>query len=129
LPGYTAYFFAREEKIVLPIEFAQEEVTYLLSLSKNKIARRQNIYETVIRIILGLGAEIESLSIYKYQDNEYYTYLNLKREGENLEVSLKFTDGLKIAKRAGASIYVKEEILENEGIKVNRQILRDALRD
>lgn len=127
--GYTAYFFAKEEKIVLPIDFPKEEVSFLLTSEINKLSHKQNIYETTIRIILGLGAKIICLSVYKFQDDEFYAHLNLLQNQENLEISLKFTDGLKIAKKTKIPIYIKQEILEQEGIRVNRQILRDALRD
>ena len=128
-PRYTAYFFEKEEKVVLPVTLSKAEVRHLLATGQKYLTRRQNIYEAVARIVLGLGAKVISISVYRFQDGEFYTYLNIIKEDEKLEISIKFSDGVKIAKNSDVPIYIRRDVLLEQGIKVNKEILRDALRN
>ncbi len=126
--AYTVYLFEKEEKIVLPVNLAKHEIRYLFKKRGHKFPLQQNIYDTTVRILLGLEAKVISVSIYKYQNQKFYAYLNIIHSKNYLEISIKFSDSLKIANRFEIPIFIRRDILLNEGIKVTKKLLKDALR-
>ena len=124
---YTVYLFEQEEKIVLPVEIASESASKLLK--PHTKASQPSIYNTMRRVIVGLKATLSSATIYQHNAGTFYTYLNLAQGKRNLELNCRFSDALNLVKRFEVPLYIDQEVLFSQGIRVSKKILRDALRD
>ncbi len=123
---YTVYLFEKEEKYVIPVDFSASQAKQLLRPSAQE-QNQPSIYNTARRLICGLGGNLISVLIYKYDAGVFYTYLNVATQNKKLDFNANIADALNIAKRFSAPIYIKNEVLDGCGFKVTRQILRDAL--
>ena len=114
----TLYLFCKPLKTLLPIE-----------IEINTKSAAPSIYNSIKRIIRGCGMDVSNIKIYHYHSNNFYAYLTLKKEGKDFEFNIAIKDGLEISKEMSVPIFVKDEILENCGIKITRDLLIKSLRD
>ena len=128
---YTLYLYEKKEKYVIPVEFDKRAAALFLAQPGPNQKNRSypTVYNTVKRLICGLGANLISVTIYKYENDIFYAYLNVIFQNKHLEFNANICDALNIAKRFNSIIYIKEELLDKCGIKVSKKILRDALKD
>lgn len=75
-------------------------------------------HDLLIRLIESLGARLKEIVIDKLENNTFFAKVVLSRNGagEEIRVDARPSDSVAIALRAGAPIYVAEEVLEQAGI-------------
>jgi uncharacterized protein len=101
---------------------------------------RPGVYDLMINTTEILGAHIKEVRIYKIVGGVFYSYLILDKEGEEISVDSRTSDALALAMRAGAPIYIGEDLLEKNCMKedskgyfsmsisaVSIEVLREAL--
>ena len=73
---------------------------------------RPMTHDLLITTIEALGAKLDRLIIDKLVDNTFHAKLELKMaDGQTKFVDARPSDGIALAVRSGASIYVEEEVL------------------
>ena len=120
LESSTFYLFSKSLKILLPIEIDNNDV---------QSSTTPTIYNSIKRIIEGIGAKVLHIKIYHHYENTFYTYLTIKNDKEVFEINISFKDGIEIAKEINVPIYVKSRILENHGIKITKDLITKALKN
>lgn len=129
---FTLYFYEKESQAVLPIRadavFAEK---FLASYEKEKVTDSLNpsLFNTVTRIIRALQGYIESITIYKNDSGNFYCYLNIStNENEQIfSVNCSFWDALILGKIFSARVLIDTAVLNLEGIKITKKLLKDAL--
>ena len=77
-------------------------------------APRPLTHDLLVNVITMLGAKVERLIIDKMVQNTFHgkIELKLKNEQQTILVDTRPSDGIAIAVRAGAPIFVEDEVLE-----------------
>lgn len=114
---FTYYLFCKPTKVLLPIEITNDKAS----------TGDPSVYNTVKRLICGLGAKIKFIKIYRFDQEVYYTYLTLERDRQTFDINVSFKDAIEIAKESRSPIYIKEEIINQCGIEITKEIIEKAL--
>ena len=109
----------RHEDRVLPIVVgAPEAQAIYVGLRDEKLGRPMT-HDLVCNLLAGLRAELESVTIYKLENDIFFAHLNVKQQspsGETeqmLRIDSRPSDGIAIAVRRRCPIYVAREVMES----------------
>src|SRR5947209_6549623 len=70
-------------------------------------------------ILEELGAKVKSVNVTDLSDGIFYARLNIANDkGEELEIDSRPSDAIALAVRTNAPVFVEEEILDKESIKM-----------
>jgi bifunctional DNase/RNase len=111
----------RHEDRVLPIVIGPAEAQAIqLGLSREKPPRPLT-HDLICNLLAGLRGRLESVTIYRLENDTFYAHLNVAQknaEGEVeqiLRIDSRPSDGIALAVRVGCPIYAAEEVLERAG--------------
>ncbi|RKX39190.1 MAG: hypothetical protein DRP20_01415 [Thermotogae bacterium] len=76
---------------------------------------RPNTHDVFVDVLKEFNISVESVTMDRYEDKIYYATLNLRRGSDVLKIDLKPSDGIAIALRADAPIYINKKLLEKMG--------------
>jgi RNA polymerase sigma factor (sigma-70 family) len=76
-------------------------------------APRPHTYTFMSRLIEGIGARVERVTITDLVNDAYFATASVRTGNRNVEIDARPSDALNLALRTGASIYVTDAILEN----------------
>lgn len=124
---HTIYLFNREEKVVMPVEVRNMDALMFLTGKTHIDSHVPSIFKAVQTLIEGFSAKLISITVYRYQNGTFYTYLNLICGEKHLELAMEFTDAFAISRLFDAPLYIDHKVLVKKGIKVSKEIIRDAL--
>ena len=125
---------------VLPIWIGPNEANAIaMELADMKFARPLT-HDLLRQVILGLGAELNQVRILDMRQNTYYAQLELRRNGEVVQIDARPSDSIAIALRFEAPIFANEELLgENTAEEIvpedppseplDKETLQNRLRD
>ncbi len=88
-----------------------------------------SVFGAIKALIEGFSAKLISVTVYKHQNELFYTYLNLICGEKHLELAMEFTDAFAVSRLFDAPLYMDHRVLVEQGIKVSKEIIRDALRE
>jgi len=123
----TVYLFNKEQRILLPIKMPPPSAVTILNARETPNEIRPHIHNTAIRIIKALKAEVDSITIYAYQEEIFYSYIKIRRGGNCLEIDARPSDAISIALRQDVPVFVNESVYERVGIKVTKELLRNSI--
>ncbi|MCD4697020.1 MAG: DUF151 domain-containing protein [Bacteroidales bacterium] len=126
---HTIYLFNRDETIVVPVEVKNREALMFLTGKLHVDSNAPDLYNTLKRLIEGLSAKLISITVYKHKSGIFYTYLNLICGERHLELGMEFADAFAISRLFDTPLYIDHKVLVKKGIKVSKEIIRDALRE
>ncbi|MFC1755808.1 bifunctional nuclease domain-containing protein [Patescibacteria group bacterium] len=124
---HTIYLFNRDEKIVIPVEVKNTEALMFLTGKTHIDDNAPSVFKAVQTLIEGFSAKLISITVYKHQNGTFYTYLNLICGEKHLELAMEFADAFAISRLFDAPLYINHRVLVKKGIKVSKEIIRDAL--
>ena len=82
---------------------------------EGKMEIRPNTHDVFVDVLKNYNITVDSVTMDKYEDKIYYATLNLRRGNDVLKIDSKPSDGIAIALRAGAPIYIDKKMLEKMG--------------
>jgi uncharacterized protein len=86
---------------------------------QNEKAPRPLTCDLLKSVIEELGAKVKSVNITELTDGIFYARLNIANEkGEDLDIDSRPSDAIALAVRTNAPIYVEDDILDREAIKM-----------
>ncbi len=115
----TYYLFYKRDKILIPIEIEK---------GNSNIRSVPSIYNSMKRIIFGVGYSVVGIKIYHRDQSTFYTYVTIRKEKTNMDINVGFRDGIEIAREMSVPIYVKEKIIKECGIEITKDLVLKALR-
>jgi bifunctional DNase/RNase len=99
----------------LPIWIGQFEAEAIAMFLQEVEAVRPMTHDLLKNVLAGLGATLERLEIHDLQDDVFYARLILRSGNEAIEVDSRPSDGIALAVRAHAPIFVAEEVMNRAG--------------
>ena len=126
---HTIYLFNRDEKIVVPVEVRNMEALMFLTGRMHVDDNAPSLFNAVKTLIEGFSVKLISITVYKHKNGAFYTYLNLICGEKHLELGMEFADAFAISRLFDAPLYIDHKVLVKKGIKVSKEIIRDALRE
>jgi bifunctional DNase/RNase len=86
---------------------------------QNEKAPRPLTADLLKTILEDLGAKVKSVNVTDLNDGIFYARLNITNDkGEELEIDSRPSDAIALAVRTNAPVFVEEEILDKESIKM-----------
>ena len=104
----------------LPIWIGFTEANAIAVIIEGVDVPRPLTADLLSSILNRLGASVNSIIINDLKDNTFYANIILKVNWTEVKIDSRPSDGIAIAVRAGAPIYVKEAVLDKAGIKPNQ---------
>ena len=78
---------------------------------------RPMTHDLMVSTIHGLEGKVERLIIDKLVENTFHAKLEIKtKDGQKILIDTRPSDGIAVAVRSGASIFVEEEVLKRAAI-------------
>ena len=108
----------RHDDRVLPIVVGVPEAHAIqVGILDEKLGRPMT-HDLICNVLAGFQAEIESLSIYKLENDTFFAHLNVHQMSEDgelvqvLRIDSRPSDGIAVAVRAKCPIYVAREVMD-----------------
>jgi len=108
----------RHEGRVLPILVGVPEASAIqVGLMQEKTARPMT-HDLIRNLLVGLRAELKSVTIYRLENDTFYAHLNIEQKNNNgeteqvLRIDTRPSDGIAVAVRVGCPIFAAEEVMD-----------------
>ncbi|MGQ9705970.1 MAG: bifunctional nuclease family protein [bacterium] len=98
-------------KRILPIWIGPFEANAILMELEGIKTPRPMTHDLTKKIILGLGAKVESIVINDIKDNTFYARINLTTDGFKTSVDSRPSDAIAIALRMDSPIFVADHVI------------------
>ncbi len=109
----------RHEDRILPIVVGIPEAHAIqVGIMDEKLGRPMT-HDLICNVLAGFNAEVDSLTIYKLENDTFFAHLNvhqMSEEGELLQViriDWRPSDGIAVAVSAKCHIYVAQEVMDS----------------
>jgi bifunctional DNase/RNase len=99
----------------LPIWIGQFEAEAIAMFLQEVEAVRPMTHDLLKNVLAGLGATLERLEIHDLQDDVFYARLILRSGHDQIEIDSRPSDGIALAVRAHAPIFVSEDVMNRAG--------------
>ncbi|MFW6107096.1 MAG: bifunctional nuclease family protein [bacterium] len=97
---------------VFPILIGISEAIAIDRKIKGYEPARPLTHDLLASVISSLNAELQRVEVCALRENTFYARLLLSQNGETIEVDSRPSDGIALAVRVDAPIYVAEEVLD-----------------
>jgi hypothetical protein len=108
----------RHEDRVLPIVVGIPEAHAIqVGILEEKLGRPMT-HDLIGNVLVGLGGQLESVTIYKLENDTFYAHLNVEKRNAQgdleqvLRVDSRPSDGIAVAVRQKCPIFVAEEVMD-----------------
>lgn len=119
---YVAYFLNKDQAKLLILNVDQSEVEEVLGDASDNLAQ-PDIHKVFLDTANFLGARFSCAVLYFVKNGNYQTYLRLTRGEDTYDINCSFLDALKLCFNAEVNLYAKDEILQENGIKVSKELI------
>lgn len=109
----------RHEDRVLPIVVGIPEAHAIQVGVMNEKLGRPMTHDLMCNLLAGLRGELESVTIYKLENDTFYAHLNIRQQSINgeveqvLRIDSRPSDGIAVAVRRRCPIFVAEEVMDS----------------
>jgi len=101
----------------LPIWIGHPEAAAILVKLQNAASARPMTHDLLNDLVGQLDAEVISIAVTEMRENTYYARITLQQNGTEIEVDSRPSDAIALAVRAGAKIYVADDVIEESGVE------------
>lgn len=120
--GILVVLRARDQARLLVIETGLPEGRSIALAAAGERDDRPQTQDLLHEVIRSLGARVQEASIDDFRDETYYASLVLVgRDGRARKLDARPSDAIGLALRAGAPIFVADEVLAEMGLPADRQ--------
>ena len=116
-----------EGRVFLPIWIGHAEAAAILVKLQNAVPARPMTHDLLNDVLGQLDAEVVSVAVTEMRENTYYARITLQRNGTEIEVDSRPSDAIALAVRAGAKIYVADEVIEESGVEFEGEVTGDEI--
>jgi bifunctional DNase/RNase len=106
----------------LPIWIGQFEAEAIAMCLQEVEAVRPMTHDLLKNLVGGLDAILERIEIHDLRDDVFYARLVLQANGKRIEIDSRPSDGIALAVRAHAPIFVAEAVMQRAGTKPEQDI-------
>jgi uncharacterized protein len=101
----------------LPIWIGHPEAAAILVKLQNHPSTRPMTHDLLNDVVGQLDAEVISVAVTEMRENTYYARITLRQNGSEIEIDSRPSDAIALAVRAGATIYVADEVIDESGVE------------
>jgi uncharacterized protein len=101
----------------LPIWIGHAEAAAILVKLQDAATPRPMTHDLVTDMLGHLDAEVVSVAVTELRENTFYARITLQQNGSEIEIDSRPSDAIALAVRAGAKIFVADEVIEESGIE------------
>ena len=101
----------------LPIWIGHPEAAAILVKLQNAAPARPMTHDLLNDVLGHLDAEVVSIAVTEMRENTYYARITLQQNGSEIEVDSRPSDAIALAVRAGAKIFVADEVIDESGVE------------
>lgn len=101
---------------VVPIWIGHPEAMAIMLAVQGIEPPRPLTHDLMMRIVAGVGFEIERVEITRVEEGTFFAALILRSEDRTIAIDARPSDSLALAVRAGCPVLVAEEVMLNSGI-------------
>ena len=117
---HTLYFYCKKSSYLITIESTSKSIETLIG---NNEKTSNNVYFTLINLIKLFKAKIIKIVIF----NSGNCHLSVECELKKFQIHTALEDALIIAKLCNCKMYITENLLNDLGIKITKELLGKAL--
>jgi len=115
----------RHENRVLPIVVGVHEASAIqIGLMQESLPRPMT-HDLIQNLLVGLRAEVKSVTIYRLEHGTFYAHLNVEQRNAQgqveqvLKIDSRPSDGIAIAVRVGCPVLAAEEVMDEAAQEAN----------
>jgi len=118
--GFPTVLLRYENRILLISIGLPEASAIQLALLEEKPPRPMT-HDLICNLLAGLRGTVQSVNIYKLEEQTFFAYLSVEQTNEQgeveqlLRIDARPSDGIAIALRVGCPVYVDEVVLDEAG--------------
>ena len=101
----------------LQIWIGHPEAAAILVKLQNAAPARPMTHDLLNDVLGLLDAEVVSIAVTEMRENTYYARITIQQNGSEIEVDSRPSDAIALAVRAGAKIFVADEVIDESGIE------------
>jgi uncharacterized protein len=101
----------------LPIWIGHPEAAAILVKLQNHPSTRPMTHDLLNDVVGQLDAEVVSIAVTEMRENTYYARITLRQNGSEIEIDSRPSDAIALAVRAGATIYVADDVIDESGVE------------
>lgn len=118
--GYTSYFFNRDDRLLLPIEFETQNIEYLVCDGIGHAISNQHLASSTKTIINALGGKLVAVSIL----NNAQAYLEINTlTTKRVSVICRLFDAIALGSGEHVTYQIDSAFLEENGIRITKEII------
>lgn len=102
-----------DQGTIVKIYIGLEEAIAINKALQDYVPSRPGIYETFLETLEVVGIKLEKLTIDKIVEGTFYALLHLSQNGKKYKKDIRPSDGINLALRAKAPIYVSDEVVKS----------------
>ncbi len=115
----------RHENRVLPIVVGLHEASAIqIGLMQESLPRPMT-HDLIQNLLVGLRAELKSVTIYRLEHGTFYAHLNVEQRNAQgqveqvLKIDTRPSDGIALAVRVGCPVLASEEVMDEAAQEAN----------
>ena len=101
----------------LPIWIGHPEAAAILVKLQNAAPARPMTHDLLNDVLGQLDAEVISIAVTEMRENTYYARITIQQNGSEIEIDSRPSDAIALAVRAGAKIFVADEVIDESGVE------------
>ena len=101
----------------LPIWIGHPEAAAILVKLQNAAPARPMTHDLLNDVLGHLDAEVVSIAVTEMRENTYYARITIQQNGSEIEIDSRPSDAIALAVRAGAKIFVADEVIDESGVE------------
>ena len=123
LPSNSPIVLLRERagRRHIPIWIGAPEAQAIAAALDGLEPPRPQTHDLLRLVVETLGATVDRVDVVELKDSVYFADLQLSRNKETYHVSTRPSDAIALAVRAGAQVFVSEQVLADAGIELSEE--------
>ena len=105
----------------MDIWIGENEASAIKAALAGQTTPRPMTHDLIKNIMDGLSATVTAMYINKFEELTFYATLKLKSNGEEIDIDSRPSDGIAMALRYNAPIYVEDNVIEEKGYIVKEK--------
>ncbi len=114
---------------MLPIWIGPSEASAIAIVLAQREFQRPLTHDLLKTVIECLEASVPKIAIVDLQDKTYFAMVYLERGDERFTIDARPSDSIALALRTGSPIFVKEELLREDGDDGETMISEESMKD
>jgi bifunctional DNase/RNase len=110
----------------LPIWIGMYEADAIARRLQNRPFSRPLTHDLLNNVIAEMGGEVSRIVVTDMRDNVYYASIIVDVDGQVLEIDSRPSDAIALAVRAGAAIFVDEQVMAQAGHTPEEDVSEDV---